>query len=624
MTDKKTTSQASLKKNRRPYVFALQCLAGVAVIGSVAAFSQLAEPHAAVSRDVGTPETESYSISQLLQVAKAPIFSTGTTGNYLAGRYAANMGDFKNANLYLTRTLRQEPDNMEIAGYAYRMHLITGDMESAVEMAEMLYEAGDMESNPEVMVLLAHIKAGRYEQAREVAETFNRQGFNLIVLPLVSAWIEFAEGNLVKPVEQSESLKNIAEFAPFIYYQTALINDLAGFEDEALMQYNEALSLSKAMPYRVVEMLGNLHARRGEWDKAEALYSRYREQNPDSLLLTADSHFHANKEKAPARLVKSPREGVAEIFFSTASILHNEGLNEEALIYIQQVLYLNPAFTAAHLMRGTIYEDLKRYEDAVAEYDSLPSGTTYYYKGQLRKAYALNAMDKSKEALALLEKLSDKLPQRHQVHLTRGDILMRAKNYTEAASAYTSALSKIGDVEADHWPILYARGISYERSGEWGKAEVDLLKALEFEPGQPDVMNYLGYSWLTQKIRMDEARDLIEQAVEARPTDAHIIDSMGWALYTSGEYESAAQYLERAIELMPTDPTVNDHLGDVYWRLGRKTEARFQWKRALSFDPEPEQVKELTEKLAEGLPPVEHVQTAESDKKQQRVEVRQN
>lgn len=626
MTDTQNAPKKDSPSAKRSPVFAVQCFIGAAVVSTIATFSyisQINEPQAAVSSDDRVALSHSVSLEDILRLAQSQRFTSGRTGNYLAGRYAANIGDFESADLFLTRTLRLDPENAEIAGYTYRMRLITGDMNDAAAMAKQLYEAGDVESNPEIMMLLSHVKAGEYAQAREVLTTFHDGGFNVIILPLLTAWVDYAEGKLDKPIKQDVIVQQVAEFAPFIYYQSALLNDLAGFEDEALMQYNEALALSKAMPYRVVEMLGNLYARRGEWEKAEALYSRYRADNPDSILLASDEILLGKRDKAPARLIQSPREGMAEIFFSTASILHNEELNEEALIYIQQVLYLSPDFTAARLMRGTIYEDLERYNAAIADYDSLPKASPYYHKAQLRKAYTLNAMDKSDEALQLLDGLRDKLPHSYQLQLTRGDILMRAKKFEDAAEAYTQALQNVEKVDADHWPIFYARGISYERANEWKKAEGDFLKALEIEPGQPDVMNYLGYSWLTQKMRLNEARGLIEQAVQARPTDAHIVDSMGWALYALGDYQGSIEYLERAIELMPTDPTVNDHLGDAYWRLGRKTEARFQWKRALMFNPEPQHADELSQKLADGLPPAEQLQTAENDKKQH-VEVRRN
>ena len=606
-------SQTPVTKKRRNY-FVLQSLMGIAAVGVIGLSVSVPKPVATIKEHIDQYQSYAYT----------PIFSAGPTGSYLSGRYAANNGDFKNAEKFLARTLQMDPANMEIAGYTYRMHLITGDMDGAAEMAKMLYEASDDESNPEIMVLLSYVKQGDYENARKVAATFDKSGFNLVVLPLMNAWLDFAEGKLITPVTLDDSLKSIVEFAPFIYNQPALINDLAGFEDVALVQYEEALHLSRNMPYRVVEVLGNLYARKGEWDKAESLYERYRKQNPDSVLIAPKLAENARKDKSPARLVANMREGMAEIFFSTASILNNENLNEEALIYIQQVLYLNPNFSAARLMRGTIYEELGRYNEALADYDNLTKATPYYHKGQLRKAYTLNSMEKNDEALALLAELAQKMPSRYQVQLTRGDILMRAKRYNDASQAYTAALDAIKDVKGEHWPIYYARGISYERTNEWEKAESDFLKALEIEPGQPDVLNYLGYSWLTQNMRVQEARNMIEQAVKARPSDAHIIDSMGWALYALGEYDMSVDYLERAIELMPTDPTVNDHLGDVYWRMGRKIEARYQWKRALLFDPEPQHAEELSLKLVNGLPPHETLQTAENETPVKRAEVRQN
>jgi Flp pilus assembly protein TadD len=116
------------------------------------------------------------------------------------------------------------------------------------------------------------------------------------------------------------------------------------------------------------------------------------------------------------------------------------------------------------------------------------------------------------------------------------------------------------------------------------------------------VLNYLGYSWVDQGTNIDRARGMIERAVELRPNDGYIVDSLGWALYRIGDFEGSVKHLERAVELRPRDPTINDHLGDAYWRVGRKIEAGFQWRRALAFEPEPEQVEPLKEKINRGLP----------------------
>ena len=133
------------------------------------------------------------------------------------------------------------------------------------------------------------------------------------------------------------------------------------------------------------------------------------------------------------------------------------------------------------------------------------------------------------------------------------------------------------------------------------KAEADLKHALELSPDQPLVLNYLGYSWIDKGQNLQEALKMIQRAVELRPNDGYIVDSLGWAFYRLGNLPKATQFLERAIELLPEDPTINDHLGDVYWRAGREAEARYQWRRALQFGPEPADAKTIETKLDRGL-----------------------
>ena len=150
--------------------------------------------------------------------------------------------------------------------------------------------------------------------------------------------------------------------------------------------------------------------------------------------------------------------------------------------------------------------------------------------------------------------------------------------------------------------IYYFRGICYERSKQWPKAEVDMKKALELFPEQPLVLNYLGYSWVDQGINLDEGMRMIQRAVEQRADDGYIVDSLGWAYYRIGNYEQAVKHLEHAIELKPEDPTINDHLGDVYWKIGRRLEARFQWSHARDLKAEPDELVKIEEKLKSGLP----------------------
>ena len=169
------------------------------------------------------------------------------------------------------------------------------------------------------------------------------------------------------------------------------------------------------------------------------------------------------------------------------------------------------------------------------------------------------------------------------VHSTLGDTLRREELFAQAVAAYDRALNLYDEAEERQWFIYYARGISYERMGDWPRAEADFRAALELSPEQPQVLNYLGYTMVEKKIKLDEALDMIERAVAARPDSGYIVDSLGWVLFRLGRFEEAVEPMERATELMPVDPVVNDHLGDVYWAVGRQLEAEFQWRRALSF-----------------------------------------
>ena len=300
--------------------------------------------------------------------------------------------------------------------------------------------------------------------------------------------------------------------------------------------------------------------------------------------------------------IKNGRDGIAEILFTIGSILQGVNAMEESAAYLRLTLYLRPSYDPARLLLGGALERSERHKEANGIYDEIEPGTAYYHKAQIRKASNRWHMGDHSEALALLDEVNKNEPELIDAMLTKGDLLRNDKQFEQAALAYSEAITRIDTIKTHHWPILYARAICNERAGQWEKAEPDFLRALELKPGQPDVLNYLGYSWLIQGKHIVRAKEMIEEAITARPQDAHIIDSMAWALYSLGEFEEALDYMEQAVMLAPRDPTINDHLGDVYWRLGRRTEARYQWERALTFKPEePGMEENIQRKLKEGM-----------------------
>ena len=224
----------------------------------------------------------------------------------------------------------------------------------------------------------------------------------------------------------------------------------------------------------------------------------------------------------------------------------------------------------------------------------------------LQLGLTLAETGKVKEAREHLQGLIASDPKDIRSYLAYGSVLSDAKDYAAMAENYDKAVEVIGQTPTrNHWSVFFQRGIAYERLKKWDKAEPNFNKALELNPDQPQVLNYLGYSWVDMNRNLQEGLEMIKKAVELRPDDGYIVDSLGWAYYRLGRYEEAVVELERAIELKAGDATINDHLGDAYWRVGRKLEATYQWKRALASEPEEAEVPKIQAKINKGLPPIE-------------------
>ena len=211
-------------------------------------------------------------------------------------------------------------------------------------------------------------------------------------------------------------------------------------------------------------------------------------------------------------------------------------------------------------------------------------------------------MGRGEEAASLLDAMAAERPDRSDALVELGDVHRGAERYEQAIAAYGDALTRIGTPQARHWVILYARAMTYDKLKRWEEAERDLLRANELSPDQPLLLNYLGYSWIDRGVNLERGKAMIQRAVELKPTDGYIIDSLGWALYRMGDFPGAVTNLERAVELKPLDPTINDHLGDAYWQVGREAEARFQWRRALLHAEDGELAAAVNGKLENGLP----------------------
>ena len=542
-------------------------------------------------------------------LAAGPAAAQGLAGPYLAGEHAAQRGDIVAAAEYYARAMARDSSNAGLVERAMTHQLAAGRYPQAVALARQV-DALQPGQHLAVLVLASDaLRAGAADRALDALPEDTAP----FVGRLLRAWALNDAGRIDEAVDALETLAASGEGGPagkmLAEYHIALVEAAAGDDADAAEAIARAAEGLGGSDPRLVEVQAAILARLGRGEEALEAIATLRGRGRTTPALDSLAERIEGGDRPEATIVTGAAGG-AEALFGVARHLMNGPNWVVGIAYARLATYLQPDFVAAHMLIGDTLFAQEQYDLAIAAYEAVPDGVPEAIEARIGRANALAGDDKLAEAVAALRGLVARHPDRSDTHTALGDVLRRNERFAEAAAAYDGAVALIEEPESRHWPLYYQRGISYERADQWPKAEADLLKALELQPGQPLVLNYLGYSWVDMGMHLDRALGMIEEAVEQRPNDGYIVDSLGWVKYRLGDFEAAVEHLGRAVELSPVDPVINDHFGDALWMVGRKVEAEFQWRRALSFDPEEEDAERIRRKLAVGL---DAVQAAEAE-----------
>lgn len=552
-----------------------------------------------------TTETQADPMSILAAIGVQPNYTRQTlSGNYLAGHFAQNNKDWDGAYDYISRTLKQDPENFELKKHAMVLAMANGNVKRAEDLANEVTQDDPENLLAVLFIALNQFNAENYQGAITSLDMIKDQSASNFLIPVLKLW---AMAGLKKTtVEDLPPSSFYAYHALLIYY--------AIDKNPALLKYaKDSFSLEDA-DLRDAQQFGDLLAILGEREAALDLYLKIAAKGFANEVMY--QKIMALKENQSIETlidlpqIKNAKQGAALVFFDMATILYRDFSDDSATIFAQMALSLSPDFDKNIMILAAISARGARYDDAIQNLQKIKNDSEFYKDAQRQIAVLYTEKKEDDKAIEILLKLY----QDHQdlAALTQaGDVYRYQEDFTRAVEIYSTALNKIieddGEVGEKYWSVLYARGIAYERLKEFEKAEKDLKAALNFRPNDPYILNYLGYSWADQGLHLDQALAMIMKAVQAQPDDGYIADSLGWVFYKMNDFEAALPHLEHAVELLPYDATINDHLGDAYWQVGRKNEARFQWQRAYNYSDKSEQdLKEtIADKLANGIVTIE-------------------
>ncbi|WP_299412686.1 tetratricopeptide repeat protein [uncultured Sulfitobacter sp.] len=531
----------------------------------------------------------------------APVAAQSLAGSYLAGRSATVGNDFEAAAQYFAAALARDSANLELMDNTTLAYIALGEVEKAVPLGRAILATGQQSQAARMAVTAGLIGAGDY--AAIIDMDVRSDGINPWVDGLIRAWAFIGADQVDAAITEFDGISVDGGMQGVVMFHKALALATVGRYDDAEAVFGADGPGAAARTRRGVLARTEILSQLGRNDDAVQMIGDVFNGATDPELDVLIERLKAG-ETLPFTHAPTARAGLAEVFYTFAALLRGERASDYyTLLYARVARHLRSDHVDALLLTADLLEDLGQYKLAIQEFRAVPADDPAYHVAELGRAAALRRLEKADQAIEVLEQLTRSHGDLAVVHSTLGDTLRSQDEDQAAIAAYTRALDLTAEGDNRAWFLYFSRGIAYSQDGDSVAAEADFRAALAINPDQPQVLNYLGYSLVEEKRKLDEALDMIERAVAASPDSGYIVDSLGWVYYRLGRYDEAVVQMERAVELEAVDPVVNDHLGDVYWAVGRKREAQFQWQRALSFieygqtdtEAEPERIRRKLE-----------------------------
>ncbi len=529
-------------------------------------------------------------------------FNSRDLSNYFSGIIAYENRDNSEALKYfnLSKVLLNNHDNY------LKRYVNTLVLENKVAQAINIVKNNSKKSNSDffdayVLLIIDSLKKNDFDKADiylDQSLRFQEENrINPVIFETLKQYIfTFKNKKLLPNKKNFGNLSLIAEAFQRCYYN-----------DQRTSSFFLNLINSQQGDYsRYIFFYINYLIQNKEFDQAKSVIDQIDYIGSTLLLTQTKSWIDNNKFKSFEKIFscRNHNDIISEFLFLISNLYSSQDNFEKSNFYLNLSIYLNPKFefnlslVAENFFADGEYNKVKKIVTKFKESDE------FYYWFRVKKEAQIIVKEQNYEkATSYIEsKFKNIKKPNPKMIFDLANFYKNSKNYELAIDYYSKLINSLEDSYLIKSDILYRRGGSYERLGNYEKSDEDLLHALKIRPDDAYVLNYLAYSWLERDYKIDEAMEMLKIAYNLKSNDPYIIDSIGWAYFLIDEYEEAEKYLKRAVELMPDDPIVNDHYGDILWKLNQKIQARYFWNNVLSFDDTEDDMKEnINKKLITGL-----------------------
>ena len=530
-------------------------------------------------------------------------FNSRYLSNYLSGIVAYDNQDNSQAlKFFKSSKILIKQHNPYLEKYIYSL-ILEGKVHHAInEIKQNLTKNNSNFFEAHLLLALDSLRKKNYikskKHLKDANQFINNDRFSLITYEtLIEYLYVFEENKILKKKKNFGNLSFINE----VFQRCYLGDKNTGVFFDQLINNKNSIDYSRYIFFYIDYLIDE-----NKYEEAKLISNDLDDLNTPLLISQGKKWIdEKNLEKFEKFFsCKNPNDIVSEFFFLVGNLHASQNNYDQSNFYLNIAHFFNPKFIFNLSLSAENYylnEDYIKTKSILKHFNKKDN---FYYWFRLKKeAQIISKIKNDEKSLDFINtKFKEIEDPSIKIIFDIANFNKSAKKYKKAIKFYNQIISKISLNSTLYSEVLYRRGSSYERLGDYKNSDKDLLESLEINPDDAYVLNYLGYSWLERDYKIDTALKMLERAFAIKSDDAYIIDSVGWAYYLIGDYIKAEKFLKRAVELMPQDYTVNDHYGDILWKLKRKIQARYFWKNVLNLKGiEDNMRKNINHKLIDGL-----------------------